>query len=307
MLKDTSLLEKDGVTTVAELKAFFRDHDFSTQVSKYDPMVATDEQNRVYIKAKKYFLSSWNKQMKLLTGKGSLINFISNAPVRCLEEANENLVAGAVMEILTDETLCERIIDSMLTALEGDITAALEKYAKAHNKTVEELTEAEFALVFDQFADLFLSVMMNKLMQVESVPEIMGIPKEIGAHEDFANTANINYDKIDFKRQWSHTRSRVGEMESLNQMEDLEHKTSELATEFSEDDPQAQLEMVETIKEFYAFLGDETDVKIFKLKANGYMQKQIAERLGFKTHSAVGKRLKKIEEKQKEFWIMQNT
>ena len=112
---DMTLLEKDSAPTIAELKAFFRDHDFSTQVSKYDPMTAPEEQNRVYIKAKKYFLSSWNAQMKLLTGKGSLINFTSNAPVRCLEEANENLVAGAVMEILSDETLCENIIDSMLT------------------------------------------------------------------------------------------------------------------------------------------------------------------------------------------------
>ena len=303
---DMTLLEKDSAPTIAELKAFFRDHDFSTQVSKYDPMTASEEQNRVYIKAKKHFLTSWNAQMKLLIGKCSLITFTSNAPVRCLEEANENLVVGAVMEILTDETLCERIIDSMLTALEGDITAELEKYAKAHNKTVEELTEAEFALVFDQFADLFLSVMMNKLLQVESVPEIMGVSKEIGAHEDFANTTNTNFDKIDFKRQWNHTRSRVGEMESLDQIEKTEHTAPESATEFTDKDPQAHLEMVETIKEFYAFLGDETDVKIFKLKANGYTQKQIAERLGFKTHSAVGKRLKKIEEKQKVFLEMQN-
>lgn len=306
MKTDIRLLEKDSAPTIAELKAFFRDHDFSTLISKYDPMTASEEQNRVYIKAKKYFLSSWNVQMKLLTGKGSLINFTSNAPVRCMEEANENLVAGAVMEILLDETLCESILDSILTALEGDITAELEKYAEAHNKTVEELTEAEFALVFDQFADLFLSVMMNKLMQVESVPDILGVSKEIGAHEDFATTANTNFDKVDFKRQRDHTRSRVGEMESLDQIEKAEHKAPESATEFSDEDPQAHLEMVETIKEFYAFLGDETDIKIFKLKANGYTQKQIAERLGFKTHSAVGKRLKKIEEKQKEFWIMQN-
>ncbi len=306
MKADMTLLEKDSAPTIAELKAFFKDHDFSTQVSKYDPMTASEEQNRVYIKAKKHFLSSWNKQMKLLTGKGSLINFTSNAPVRCLEEANENLVAGAVMEILTDETLCEDSIDSMLTALEGDITAALEKYAKGHNKSVEELTEAELAFVFDQFADLFLSVMMNKLMQVESVPDILGASKEIGAHEDFATTANTNFNKVDFERQWDHTRTRVGELESLDQMEELERKDPESITEFSDENPQARLEIVETIKEFYAFLGDETDVKIFKLKANGYTQKQIAERLGFKTHSAVGKRLKKIEEKQKAFLEMQN-
>ena len=304
---DMTLLKKDSAPTIAELKAFFNDHDFSTQVSKYDPMTATDEQNRVYIKAKKFFLSSWNAQMQILTGKGSLINFTSNAPVRCLEEANENLVAGTVMEILSDETLCEKIIDSMLTALEGDITAELEKYAKAQNKSVEELTEAELAFVFDQFSDIFLSVMMNKLMRVESVPDILGVSKEIGAHEDFANTANTNYDKIDFNRQWNHTRSRVGEMESLDQIEKAEHKAPESATEFTDVDPQVHLEMVETIKEFYEFLGDETDIKIFKLNADGYTQKQITEQLGFKTHSAVGKRLKKIEEKQKAFWIMQNT
>lgn len=301
MKVDMTLLEKDEAPTIEELKAFFRDHDFSTQKSKCNPGNATDTQNRIYIKAKKHFLSAWNKQMKVLTGKGSLINFTSDAPVRRLEEANEKLVAGAVLEILTNETLCESIIDSMLTALEGDITAELEKYAKAHNKTVEELTEAEFALVFDQFADIFLGVMMNKLMQVESVPEIMDVSKKIATHEDFAWTAGTNYDKIDFNRQWNHTRTKTGAMESLEQMKEFEHNEPESATEFAYDDPQAHLHRIEAIKAFYAFLGDETEVKIFKLTANGYTQKQIAERLGFKTHSAVGKRMKKIEEKRLEF------
>ena len=304
MKTDMTLLEKEGAPTIEELKGFFRDHDFSTQVSRYKTRTATDTQNRIYIKAKKHFLSAWNKQMKLLTGKGSLINFTSDAPVRRLEEANEKLVAGTVLEILTNETLCESIIDSMLTALEGDIDAELEKYAKAHNKAVEELTEAEFALVFDQFADLFLGVMMNKLQLAESVPEIMDVSKKIAAHEDFAWTAGSNYDKINFRRQWNHTRTKVGAMESLDQMEEFEHNEPESATEFAYDDPQAHLDMIETVKAFYAFLGDEADVKIFKLTANGYTQKQIAERLGFKTHSAVGKRLKKIEEKRVAFLSM---
>ena len=279
-----TLLEKDGVPTIEELKAFFKDHDFSTQVSRYKTKTATDMQNRTYIKAKKHFLSTWNKQMKLLTGKGSLINFTSDAPVRRLEEANAKLVAGTMLEILTNETLCESIIDSMLTALEGDIDAELEKYAKTHNKAVEDMTDAEFALVFDQFADLFLGVMMNKLMQTESVPEVMSLSKELGTHEDFAWTAGNNYDKIDFNRQWNHTRTKTGAMESLDQMKEFELNEPESAAEFSDEDPQAHLEMVETIKEFYEFLGDETDVKIFKLTANGYTQKQIAEHLGFKTH-----------------------
>jgi len=298
MKTDMTLLEKDGAPTIEELKTFFRNHDFSMQRSKYNPGNATDTQNRIYIKAKKHFLSAWNKQMKVLTGKGSLINFTSDAPVRRHEEANEKLVAGTVLEILTNETLCESIIDSMLTALEGDIDAELEKYAKTHNKAVEDMTDAEFALVFDQFADLFLGVMMNKLMQTESVPEVMSLSKELGTHEDFAWTAGNNYDKIDFNRQWNHTRTKTGAMESLDRMREFEHNEPESAAEFSYDDPQAHLDMIETIKAFYDFLGDETDVKIFKLTANGYTQKQIAERLGFKTHSAVGKRLMKIEEKR---------
>lgn len=239
--------------------------------------------------------------MKVLTCKGSLINFTSDAPVRRLEEANEKLVAGTVMEILADETLCERIIDSMLTALEGDIVAAFEEYAREHSKSVEDLTEEKFAFVFDQFADRLLGVMMNKLMQTESVPEVMSLSKELGTHEDFAWTAGNNYDKIDFNRQWNHTRTKTGAMESLDQMKEFEHNEPESATEFSYDDPQAHLDMIETVKAFYAFLGDEADVKIFKLTANGYTQKQIAERLGFKTHSAVGKRMKKIEEKRQTF------
>ena len=45
---DMALLEKDSAPTIAELKAFFRGHDFSTQISKFDPMTASEEQNRVY-------------------------------------------------------------------------------------------------------------------------------------------------------------------------------------------------------------------------------------------------------------------
>ena len=190
---DMTLLEKDGAPTIEELKAFFIDNDFSTQKSKYNPGNATDTQNRIYIRAKKHFLSAWNKQMKVLTGKGSLINFTSNAPVRRLEKANENLIAGTVLEILTNETLCESIIGSMLTALEGDIDAAFEKYAREHSKSVEDFTEEEFAFVFDQFSDLLLGVMMNKLMQTESVPEVMSVSKELGTHEALVYKENGIY------------------------------------------------------------------------------------------------------------------
>jgi len=39
---DMTLLEKEGAPTIVELKAFFQDHDFSTQVSRYKTRPATD-------------------------------------------------------------------------------------------------------------------------------------------------------------------------------------------------------------------------------------------------------------------------
>ncbi len=301
MKTDMSLLEKDGAPTIEELKAFFREHDFSTLVSNYDPSVETKEQNQIYVKAKKHFLSSWNEQMKALKGKGSLLDFSSDAPVRHLEKSNEQLIAGTVMEILEDETLSEIIIDSVLESFEDEIAFEIANYAEEQNKSVEEITEEEYELIFDRFADIFLATMMNLLFQVESVPEIMDVSKKNATHEDFSNSAS-NFDKIDFERKWDHTRTKVGKMESLEQFENLEHDNPDSVSEIlSDEEQQANIESIEIIKAFYAYLGDDTDIKIFKLNANGYTQKEIAEQLGFKTHSAVGKRLKKIEEKRIEF------
>lgn len=289
---DMTLLEKDKAPTIAELRAFFREHDFSAQVSKYDPWSAIKEQNALYIRAKKHFLSAWNKQMGVLTGKSSLINYSSNSPIRTLEEANEKLIAGTVMEILSDASHYENIIDSVLTSFEDNITSELEQYAAEHNKSVEELSEDEFSFVLEKFADLFLASMMEKLLMVESVPEIMGVSSQLPTHEDFSDTPNTNYDKVDFKRRWNHLRTKIGEMESFDE------KVHVLP---SEEKGYTRIENVEFLNMFYQYLGDDVDVMIFKMTANGYTQKEIAEHLGYKTHSAVGKRLKKIEEKRAEF------
>lgn len=289
---DTTLLEKDTPPTIAELRAFFREHDFSNQVSRYNPWAASKEQNAVYIRAKKHFISAWNKQMGTLIGKRSLINYSSNSPVRTLEEANENLIAGTVMEILSDASLCETLIDSVLASFEDNITSELEQYAAEHNKSVEELSKDEFSFVLDKFADLFLATMMEKLLMTESVPEILGISSQLPTHEDFSDTPNTNYDKVDFKRRWNHSRTKIGEMESLNE---------EVHVLPSEEKGYTRIENVEFLNMFYQYLGDDIDVIIFKMTANGYTQKDIAEHLGYKTHSTVGKRLKKIEEKRTEF------
>ena len=46
---------------------------------------------------------------------------------------------------------------------------------------------------------------------------------------------------------------------------------------------------------------DDTEKKIYRLREKGYTHAEIAERLGYKTHSAVTKRLKAMRKKYDEF------
>ena len=87
MPKDMPLLEKDGAPTTEELQAFFREHDFSLQVSSFDVNAASESENRLYIRATKIFRGSWNDQVHALGGKKTLQNFSKNDPLRCLEDS----------------------------------------------------------------------------------------------------------------------------------------------------------------------------------------------------------------------------
>lgn len=82
--------------------------------------------------------------MKKLCKKGSLKNFSADAPIRCLEESEEKLVAGTVMELMHKEDHCIALMDQVLTSMQGPMNAEIEKYAQARGKTVQELTEEEF-------------------------------------------------------------------------------------------------------------------------------------------------------------------
>ena len=107
MPKKNKPMDQDGTPTLNELKKFFQENDFTTTVSGYDFENASEEENQFYLKIKNTFGTAWNGQMKELTGTGSLANFSKDAPVKCLEKADEDLIAGTIMEILQDDTLTE--------------------------------------------------------------------------------------------------------------------------------------------------------------------------------------------------------
>lgn len=308
-MKDTTLLNSNTPLSMERLRAHFLAHDFSAQTSGYKFKNAPSEKNQMYLNAKGIFRAFWEKQMKKLCNKGSLRNFSADAPIRCLEESEENLVAGAVMELMHKEDHCIALMDQVLTSMQGSMSAEIEKFAQARGKTVQELTEEEFQQAVDSFADEFLSRMMKLLLQVQNVPRIDKYLSKNGAQEDFDENVYKNYDKISFYRKWDQLRTELGRLGTpvpiTQEMEESIPSSSELLAAEGVDlglapaySSQGQYHSL--LNAFINTLTDEVDREIMYMRADGKTQSEIAAILGYASHSTVTKRLHRL---KKQFHI----
>ena len=230
---ENNLLERGAPITLEELQELFQADDFSAMTSGYDPAKATPAKNAMYLKIKKRFQIAWNEQMGLLTKTKSLRNFSSNSPIGCLEESEEKLVAGTVMELIANEGHCIVLMDQIFESMQEHIMAEVFKVAEAAGKPAEDLTDQEIHFAVDAFADEFLARMMRLLLQVQEVPMLLDFMAQSPTAEDFDESVFQNYDKIDFERQWYHLRTKIGNLLSLTpeMMEETPEDISDMATE----------------------------------------------------------------------------
>ena len=142
----------------------------------------------LYTKARAHFRDAWNQEMHKLAKKKSMMNFSQSHPIRHLEKREELLVAGTVMELMEDEAHCEMLLDLVFEAMQDQLHAALHEYAEQHGRDTDALTEEEIAAAVDQFANEFLSRMMNLLLRVQQVPEILQLSRSASAAEDLVKT-----------------------------------------------------------------------------------------------------------------------
>ncbi|MCL2426727.1 MAG: hypothetical protein FWD05_10375 [Oscillospiraceae bacterium] len=120
---------------------------------------------------------------------------------------------------------------------------------------------------------------------------ILDVVKEMPCDEDFENwETNV---RIDFIRKWYHTRSKRVQTISLEEcLEDdddhgvlyVEDKSANFENNFIEED---------YVEQFKARLS-EKDMMILELRVMGFTYKEVAEKLGYKNHSGVIKRIKAI-------------
>ena len=111
--------------------------------------------------------------------------------------------------------------------------------------------------------------------------------------EDFDET-RVSRERIDSYRKWHLTRTNVGTPVSMEQMqEDCEDGTKDIADPNGEFEHEVLNEL--RLKSFMETLS-ERDREILNLKMQGMTDQKIAEKVGFKNHSAVVKRRKQIAE-----------
>ena len=102
--------------------------------------------------------------------------------------------------------------------------------------------------------------------------------------------------KKEFMRKWSHSRTDVGAMLSLDQlMDDAPDSITSARDTF-----EAEIIERQAFEAFTATLS-ERDRKILELKAFGMKQEEITEKVGYTTHGAVSKRIHIISEKYREY------
>ena len=288
MKMDRTLLDKDGTPTIEEMKEYFQKHDYTTATPLVDYEKLTPPQRKVIQKAGRIFEKAWLDNLKGLGGKRSFRDFSDDYPVRKLERADADLVAGAVVQIMEDEDMYKRVLNSFFVAMQEPIMRALEEYAAANEKMIEHLTEKEIMAVIDEVADAADCRMIHLMMLTQSVPEIMEITKNNEAHEDFNENVANNFPRMNHMRRWIHSDTKVGAPLSLEECD----PEGEYLGKPDESDL--------SVKEFLATLND-TDRAIALLRIQGMNLQEIANCLGYKTHSAVSKRIKALEQKWEDF------
>ena len=288
-------LTKEQLT---EITQYFKQNDFTKNMMldrKYNFKL---EESKVFIKAKEFFGKYWLGNLRSLGVKRTMKNFSINHPVNFLENADADYIAQSVAEIYSEPQKLNDAIDTMFTIYKEPIEKGLIGYAGQLGKDVNDLTDEEIMYVVEKVAEIASEVGTNVIMQGQQVSELFGISTKIPQHEDFS--AKLSTDKINFHKKWTHSDTKLGAPLFFSELSEDEATDIEGAKKFFGSNPGMEIK--------YNFFRDEyaktlygIDKEIYYLSEQGYKQKEIAKKLGYKNHSAVSKRMKKINKDFQEF------
>ncbi len=128
----------------------------------------------------------------------------------------------------------------------------------------------------------------------QQVPELYQLMHNSPAYEDFA--AGFHYDKDNFEKKWTHAKTRIGAMLSLDALAEDESfdvpDKNNISESFENSD-----EAYEELKNAFLDELNDTERQIFLMREKGMTLEEIADALSYRSHSTVSKRLKKMRQK----------
>jgi len=150
-----------------------------------------------------------------------------------------------------------------------------------------------FGFVPIEDVSLFMSIIVPMAVKRHDIQILLDTEKEYRCFEDF--DYRESHQKTDFYRKWYHTRTKHPQISLEGYQEQMKEYYDDIDWEVP--DPVSSFEEeVETRVDVNRFLStiDDKDKQILQMRAEGYTTQEIADRLGYKTHSAVVKRIKKL-------------
>ena len=276
---------------LTEITQYFKQNDFTKNMMldrKYNLKL---EESKVFIKAKEFFGKYWLGNLRLLGVKRTMKNFSKDYPVNFLENADADYIAQSVAEIYSDPEKLSDAIDAMFVIYKEPIEKGLIGYAAQLGKEVDDLTDDEICYVVEKVAEIAGEVGTNVIMQGQQVPELFGISAQIPQHGDFSD--KLSTDKINFHKKWTHSDTKLGAPLLFSELSENETTDIEGAKNFFGSNPGMEIKY-NFFRDEYAKTLDGIDREIYYLSEQGYKQKEIAKKLGYKNHSAVSKRMKKM-------------
>ena len=179
--KKKTLLDLDRVPTLDELRAYFKENDFSAATYidiDYEKMDAESVEALEYIKG--LMDEKWEPLSREMGLKSDSSYYGKDNPLIAMRDNMEDLVAGGVMKLLNEKP---------------EMVAEILEYF-SQDPDVE------------RHADAFLNNAVKTMMEVMNYEELVHAVQENAAYEDFNHEKFNNYRSKDFGRKWNHNRSK---------------------------------------------------------------------------------------------------
>ena len=286
-----------------ELQSFFQQNDFTANMTLNRECNLKGEQAEIFVRTKKIFGEYWLGNLRPLGVNRKMKNFSKDFPVNLLENADADYFSEQISEIYTDPDKLNEYIDRFFEMYGEPVMLGIDCYAKSVGKEADDLTDEEIHTVVEKVAGVIDETLIETVMQGQQVSEIFGISKKIPQHEDFSE--QLNQDKINFYNKWTHCKTKLGAPLLFSELSEDEMTDIEGAKMFFANNPEEERRYIFLRDEFAKTLNS-TDKEIYYLSEKGLTQKEIADRLGYKTHRAVSKRMKIMNKNFKEFLGFEN-